>query len=70
MPSGTVVFFSATKGYGFIAPDEGGRDYFVHATSVEAARMPGLEKGQRLTFEVQVARNGKLSAVSIAPLTT
>lgn len=69
MPSGTVVFFSAAKGYGFISPDAGGQDCFVHLTAVQAARLPELTKGQRLRFEVQVARNGKQSAVNLAAIT-
>lgn len=69
MPNGTVIFFSAAKGYGFIAPDDGGQDYFVHVTTVHAARLPDLAKGQRVAFEVLVARNGKQSAVNLAPLT-
>lgn len=69
MPNGTVIFFSAAKGYGFIAPDEGGQDYFVHVTTVQAAQLPGLAKGQRVAFEVLVARNGKQSAVNLTSST-
>lgn len=65
MPTGTVKFFNADKGYGFIAPEDGGDDSFVHITAVQAAGMQTLEKEQRLTYEVETGRNGKEAAVNL-----
>ncbi len=58
MPVGTVKFFNTTKGYGFIAPEGGGKDVFVHATAVEAAGMRSLNEGQKLTFDIQPDARG------------
>jgi CspA family cold shock protein len=58
MPNGTVKFFNATKGYGFIAPEGGGKDVFVHATAVQAAGLRTLNEGQKVTFEVQPDQRG------------
>jgi CspA family cold shock protein len=58
MPVGTVKFFNTTKGYGFIAPDGGGKDVFVHATAVEAAGMRTLNEGQKVTFDIQPDARG------------
>ncbi len=66
MPVGTVKFFNADKGYGFIAPDGGGEDSFVHISAVQAAGMDTLNKDQRLTYEVETGRNGKKSAANLA----
>jgi cold shock protein len=66
MPTGTVKFFSADKGYGFIAPEDGGADSFVHITAVQAAGMHSLEKDQRVTYDVEVGKNGKASAVNLS----
>ncbi|MBA4748053.1 MAG: cold-shock protein [Sphingopyxis sp.] len=66
MPTGTVKFFSADKGYGFIAPEDGGADSFVHITAVQAAGMHSLEKDQRITYDVEVGKNGKASAVNLS----
>lgn len=66
MPTGTVKFFSADKGYGFIAPEDGGADSFVHITAVQAAGMHSLEKDQRITYEVEIGKNGKASAVNLS----
>jgi cold shock protein len=66
MPTGTVKFFNADKGYGFIAPDGGGEDSFVHITAVQAAGMATLDKEQRLNYEVEEGRNGKKSAVNLS----
>lgn len=52
MAAGTVKWFNATKGYGFITPDEGGNDVFVHISAVEAAGMTGLAEGQKVNFDV------------------
>lgn len=65
MPIGTVKFFNADKGYGFIAPEEGGDDSFVHISAVERAGMVTLQKDQRLSYEVETDRRGKLSAVNL-----
>jgi CspA family cold shock protein len=56
---GTVKFFNADKGYGFIKPDDGGRDIFVHITTVERAGMQSLNKGQRVSYEIEADKNGK-----------
>jgi cold shock protein len=64
MPSGTVKWFNAQKGYGFITPDEGGRDVFVHVTAVERAGMDGLREGQKISYEI-ATQKGKESAVNL-----
>jgi cold shock protein len=66
MPIGTVKFFNADKGYGFIAPEDGGADSFVHITAVQAAGMQTLNKDQRLSYDVERGRNGKESAINLA----
>ncbi|EQB04294.1 CspA family cold shock protein [Sphingobium wenxiniae] len=65
MPIGTVKFFNADKGYGFIAPEDGGNDSFVHISAVERAGMATLQKDQRLSYEVETDRRGKQSAVNL-----
>ena len=67
MPTGTVKWFNATKGFGFIQPDAGGADVFVHISAVERAGMPTLNEGDRLEFELEVDRRGKYAAVNLAP---
>jgi CspA family cold shock protein len=64
MPTGTVKWFNATKGYGFIEPSDGGKDVFVHITAVEKAGMRALVEGQKLTFEIANER-GKLAATNL-----
>ncbi|HYD23740.1 MAG TPA: cold-shock protein [Croceibacterium sp.] len=66
MPVGTVKFFNTDKGYGFIQPDDGGADSFVHISAVQAAGMQTLEKDQRLNYEVERGRNGKEAAVNLS----
>ncbi len=66
MPTGTVKFFNADKGYGFIAPEDGGDDSFVHITAVQAAGMQTLDKDQRLNYEIEVGKNGKASAINLS----
>ncbi|HEY0303181.1 MAG TPA: cold-shock protein [Rhizomicrobium sp.] len=58
MTIGTVKFFNTAKGYGFIAPEGGGKDVFVHATAVEAAGMRALDEGQKVSFDVQPDARG------------
>jgi len=66
MTTGTVKWFNATKGYGFIAPDNGGKDVFVHATAVERSTLGSLHEGQKLSFELERdSRTGKESAVNL-----
>lgn len=67
MITGTVKFFNADKGYGFIAPDGGGNDAFVHISAVERAGMVTLQQEQRLQYELEQDRRGKTSAVNLAP---
>lgn len=62
MATGTVKWFNATKGFGFIVPDEGGKDVFVHITAVQAAGMTSLTEGQRLSYEVEDDRKGQKAA--------
>jgi CspA family cold shock protein len=65
--TGTVKFFNTDKGYGFIQPDDGSGDSFVHISAVQAAGMQSLDKDQRLSYEVEQGRNGKASAVNLTP---
>lgn len=62
MPTGTVKWFNTTKGYGFIAPDDGGKDIFVHISAVERAGMTGLADNQKVEFELREGRDGRTSA--------
>lgn len=67
MHTGTVKWFNATKGYGFIQPDDGGKDVFVHISAVERAGMATLNDGQKLSYDVVVdKRSGKSSAGNLA----
>lgn len=65
MITGTVKFFNADKGYGFIAPESGGEDAFVHISAVERAGLRTLEKEQRVSYEMETDRRGKTSAVNL-----
>jgi CspA family cold shock protein len=66
MTTGTVKFFNSTKGFGFIAPEAGGNDVFVHVTAVERAGMSTLVEGQKVSFEaVQDRRSGKVAAENL-----
>lgn len=62
MAQGTVKWFNADKGYGFIAPDTGGKDVFVHITAVERAGLKGLNDNQKIKYELQAGRDGRESA--------
>ena len=62
MPVGTVKFFNESKGYGFIAPDGGGQDAFVHITAVERAGMSTLRENQRVAYDLEEDRRGKMAA--------
>lgn len=66
MPIGTVKFFNTDKGYGFIAPSDGGGDSFVHISAVERAGLATLTKDQRVSYEIETDRRGKQSAVNLA----
>ncbi|HEX8055696.1 cold-shock protein [Novosphingobium sp. G106] len=65
MITGTVKFFNADKGYGFIAPDGGGNDAFVHISAVERAGMRTLDKDQKVSYELEKDQRGKMSAVNL-----
>jgi CspA family cold shock protein len=65
MTIGTVKFFNADKGYGFIQPEGGGSDAFVHISAVQAAGMMTLDRDQRVSYELETDRRGKTSAVNI-----
>lgn len=64
--TGTVKFFNTDKGYGFIQPDDGSADSFVHISAVQAAGMQTLNQDQRLNYEIETGRNGKASAVNLS----
>jgi len=57
--SGTVKFYNSQKGYGFITPDDGGKDVFVHVTAVESSGISGLDEGMRISFETEPDKRGK-----------
>ena len=67
MANGTVKWFNSTKGFGFIQPDDGGKDVFVHISAVERAGLGGLNEGQKVAFELKEER-GKTAAVDLKPL--
>jgi CspA family cold shock protein len=62
MAKGTVKWFNTTKGYGFIQPDEGGKDVFVHISAVERSGLTGLADNQKISYELREGRDGKVSA--------
>ena len=68
MTEGTVKFFNTTKGYGFIAPDDGGKDAFVHISAVERSGMSTLSEGQKVSYELETGRDGKKSATNLRAL--
>jgi CspA family cold shock protein len=65
MINGTVKFYNSTKGFGFIAPSDGSKDAFVHATALEAAGIMGLAEGQKVTYDLESGRDGKQSATNL-----
>ena len=65
MTTGTVKFFNENKGYGFIAPDGGGNDAFVHISAVERSGMRSLRQDQRVSYDLQLDNRGKMSAVNL-----
>ena len=65
MATGTVKWFNATKGYGFIQPEDGSKDVFVHVSAVERAGMRSLMEGQKITYSFEQGRDGKSSAVDL-----
>ncbi|WP_138468973.1 cold-shock protein [Poseidonocella sp. HB161398] len=66
MANGTVKWFNATKGFGFIAPESGGKDIFVHISAVERSGLSGLNDGQAVTYEVETGRDGRENAKNLA----
>ncbi|MBB4051435.1 CspA family cold shock protein [Devosia subaequoris] len=66
MINGTVKFYNATKGFGFITPDTGGKDAFVHVSAIERAGLSTLADGQKVTYDLESGRDGRESAVNIA----
>ncbi len=66
MATGTVKWFNATKGFGFIQPDGGSKDVFVHISAVERAGLRGLDDGQKVTFDLEKSRDGRESASNLA----
>ena len=65
MINGTVKFYNSTKGFGFIAPSDGSKDAFVHATALEASGIMGLAEGQKVTYDLESGRDGKMSATNL-----
>ena len=68
MANGTVKWFNTTKGYGFIAPEDGGNDVFVHISAVERSGLTGLADDQKVTYDLEAGRDGRESAVNITPI--
>jgi CspA family cold shock protein len=68
MPTGTVKWFNSTKGFGFIEPDDGGNDAFVHVSAVERAGLTGLREGQKVEFELVPSRDGRSAADNLVAI--
>lgn len=66
MATGSVKWFNSTKGYGFIAPESGGKDVFVHISAVERSGLQALQDGQKVTYDLQSGRDGRESAINLA----
>jgi Cold shock proteins len=65
MISGTVKFYNSTKGFGFISPDTGGKDAFVHVSALERAGISGLSDGQKVSYDMEQGRDGRESAINL-----
>lgn len=65
MMNGTVKFFNTTKGFGFISPDAGGKDAFVHISALERAGISALADGQKVTYDLEQGRDGRESAINV-----
>ncbi|MEM1161099.1 MAG: cold-shock protein [Pseudomonadota bacterium] len=65
MANGTVKWFNSTKGYGFIQPDSGGKDVFVHISAVERSGLTGLADNQKVTYDLEAGRDGREAAVNL-----
>ena len=65
MPNGTVKWFNTKKGFGFIQPEDGGKDVFVHISAVEASGLAGLEDNQKVTYELEEGRDGRQMAADL-----
>ena len=68
MSNGTVKWFNATKGYGFIQPEDGAQDVFVHISALQKSGISDLQDGQKVTYELETGKNGKTSAVNLTLL--
>ncbi|MXV37048.1 MULTISPECIES: cold-shock protein [unclassified Saccharibacter] len=65
MKTGTVKWFNATKGFGFITPDMGADDVFVHISALQSSGLQGLNEGQKISYEIEAGRNGREAAVNL-----
>ncbi|WP_395813882.1 cold-shock protein [Devosia sp.] len=65
MTEGTVKFYNSTKGFGFISPNDGGKDAFVHVSALERAGISGLAEGQKVSYDLETGRDGRMSAINI-----
>lgn len=65
MITGTVKFYNSTKGFGFITPDAGGKDAFVHVSAIERSGLKGLNDGQKVSYDIEQSRDGRESAVNL-----
>jgi CspA family cold shock protein len=68
MPSGTVKFFNTTKGFGFIAPEDGSKDVFVHISAVQGSGLQTLNENQKVSFDTERGQDGRVSAVNLKSL--
>lgn len=68
MQTGTVKFFNATKGFGFVAPDDGSKDVFVHISAVQGSGLQTLTENQKISFDTERGNDGRVSAVNLKPL--
>jgi len=68
MPQGTVKWFNPSKGYGFIGPDDGSKDVFVHISAVQKAGLRTLTEGQKVSFEIEAQANGRRAAVNLSKI--